>query len=505
MSSISTSEGGVTIITERGVPNLFGRSSPLDYPHLEKIHDKLGPEAMERQIALREKECGGRQLQFKRWAKSANDFNTREAAILGFITDSQTHLAMEAEYQLYRTSKWMRLLPTKTNIPFGAKTVQYQVYDLAGEGKFIDDDGSNIEYVSVKRESPSYNLRYAGIGVKYNFHELESAAFGGTALNPLLMRAAMRGANNHMEKAWFQGLKNQGTEWSKGLINLATTGANKVGLGTASTSTWDGASPLTAPNILEFIGLQIDDIQDDQEIVGNALQGRVVVVLPPTQYKIIRRRPLSETYPNRSIWSYVEENNTWTSDNSGTLEIFKMSELIGAGASSSDRMIVGLFTEEIMEGRDLAYANAARSTDCGPGGENPDRLQVRSALHQEAVCASLCGWDIRGLMADKITREQFRAQFPDLSAHDDSLVDLAIDDAQAFHTATKKGQLFASAHLLTVGEKKELQRHRTGPIEANYYRFGTAEGDSFWASTGYGRKFRALEQVLGVTESLHVA
>ena len=110
-------------------------------------------------------------------------------------------------------------------------------------------------------------------------------------------------------------------------------------------------------------------------------------------------------------------------------------------------------------------------------------------------------------MATKITIAQFRAQFPDLTVADyaDSLVDIAIDDAWAFHKASIKGQLFAAAHFLTVGDQAELQRHRTGPIEANYYKFGTADGDSFWAATGYGRKFRVLEQTLSAAASLHVA
>ena len=110
-------------------------------------------------------------------------------------------------------------------------------------------------------------------------------------------------------------------------------------------------------------------------------------------------------------------------------------------------------------------------------------------------------------MASKITLTQFRAQFPELTVakYSDELVNLAIDDIQVFHAATAQGQLWGAAHLLTVGEKRELQRHRTGPIEANYYRFGTEQGDSFWASTRYGRGFRTLEQTLSATASLHVS
>jgi len=346
MSKIISTPAG---IVKPGVPNLFGRSSPLDYGHLAKVHDELGVEAMESQIRERV-DFVGAPFDFSGWSRSNNNFHTREDAVLGFMTDTQTHVAMEAEYQLYRTSKWMRIFPVKSNIPFGAKTVQYQVYDLAGEGTFIDEAGSSIQYVSVKRESPSYNLRYAGVGVKYSLHELEAAAYGGTSLNPLLMRAAMRGANKHMERAWFQGIANEGSDWARGLINQATTGSNAVGISTASSKTWDSTSDAaTAAAILEWVGKLIDDLQDDEEVVGTALTGRVLLLLPPTQYKILRRRPLSNTYVNRGIWSYVEENNTWTSDASGTLELMKLSELKGAGASSSDRAICGLFNEEVLE------------------------------------------------------------------------------------------------------------------------------------------------------------
>jgi len=108
-------------------------------------------------------------------------------------------------------------------------------------------------------------------------------------------------------------------------------------------------------------------------------------------------------------------------------------------------------------------------------------------------------------MAVQASLAQFRDRFPELSEYSDSDVELALSDAVLFHSATTRGQLWAAAHILTVGEKRELQRHRTGPIEANYYRFGTEIGDSFWAATRYGRRFRVWESTLEAGFSIHVS
>lgn len=332
-------------ILKRGLPNPFGRTSPLDYTHLAKIHDDEGVEALEAYIAERVA-LTGKQFRFDEVRKY--DRTNEEAASLQFVTDNQTHLVIEAEYWLYRKAQFMDIIPMKTDVEFGATAVQYQVYDLAAKGDFVDEPGSSINYASVTKNSPSYGVRYGATGVKYNLHELAAAAFGGTNLNPLLMKAAMMGANKHIEQAWFRGLNRRGADWSRGILNQST-GANGISRTSVSTQ-WDASTPETALNILETIQTSIDRVQDDEGVVGTNLDGTVLVLLPPSQFKIVCRRPLSETIPNKSIWEYVEEKNTWSKRTNGSVMVKELVECRGAGQGGTDRMMTGLFSEETVEG-----------------------------------------------------------------------------------------------------------------------------------------------------------
>ena len=326
--------------------NIFGRTSPLDWAHMAFVHDHFGPEEMEVQIRLRERMVGKPlQLPDRQYDLVSN----KDASILGYVTDNQTHLVMEAEHWLYRKTKYTELIPVKSDIPFGTQAVRYEVFDRSGEGDFLDEGGKSVNYVSVDRRSPSYSLRYAGIGVKYNYHEMAASMLSNSALNPKLMQAAVEGAIKQMQRAWFEGLANEGGAWRYGILNQPTNPNvdNHVSLTTSTDGAWSGASAATPHQILEVVQSTIDRIQDDEEIVGGQLQGTLCIVMPPSLRKIIKRRPLSESYPTRSIWSYIMENNTWP--DGFDVKLMQLAECKGAGVGGTDRILSGVLTDDVLE------------------------------------------------------------------------------------------------------------------------------------------------------------
>lgn len=109
---------------------------------------------------------------------------------------------------------------------------------------------------------------------------------------------------------------------------------------------------------------------------------------------------------------------------------------------------------------------------------------------------------------------QFRARFPEFSAIDDSVINLALSDAAAVMDVTRwdtrfdTGQAFLAAHYVSLsstgsgqggGSVGPVSQATTGPLSVSYAVPTALNGsEAMLGSTVYGQRYLELRNMVGL-------
>ena len=340
------------IISTNPQYNLYGRRSWQSYSLFKDFANQHGEQAAV-QFVGSIFEMYGKEANFNMsGSRIGQSFTSDSAQALNFLTDSLTHIDLEAKEQAYAMpNRYLRLFPIKMGIPRGANRVQFTLYDYAGKASVVDNTG-NFPIANIIRKADSTPLLTSGVSLQYTLDELEAALFQGVMLEPTSVKAAAMALRNYKEDTWIKGDSQLDTEWKRGIINQPTSGTDKVELLTALSTAWDATSPPSplaiAYNILDAI---THLIENSGEVIGSTLVGDIVVGLPTKQHSLVHNRPISGENPSVKIVDFVKNSNVWTSYYpSGNIVFESIRELKGAGASNADRMVVYLKSEDVLFG-----------------------------------------------------------------------------------------------------------------------------------------------------------
>ena len=314
------------------MPDIFGRNA-LDYQHLRDMHSEA---ATVLNTYLQNQASGGQRHDFAALRRFANE----EAQPVGYLTDNLQAIQSLVEEVLYTDFRLDDFVPIVTNIPEGAKTYSYRVMDRVGQGRFIDNDGSNAPSANVSLSMVAYTLEYAGIVPEWTREDVRAAMFGGVALDTETVRAATTGAMDHIEEV---GLRGDGARGFTGLINQ-DTGTGGVSRSDATST----ISSMTGDEIVEFLQDQVTSIvTDSAETFGRSIRAGLSIYLPLEQGAKVNDTRLTDI--DRTAWEYFVEHNLWFTYTGERPQLRLVAELDQAGDSDTDRMIVALMNDRIME------------------------------------------------------------------------------------------------------------------------------------------------------------
>ena len=317
------------------MPDIFGLG-PLDYRHLQDMHE-AGPQVLEGYLNQQAQGALRRRHSFEALQRFAN----AEAEPIGYMTDNLQAIQAMVEETLYTDFRLDDFVPIITNIPEGAKTYSYRVMDRVGQGRFIDNDGSNAPSANVSLTAVPYTLEYAGIVPEWTIEDVRSALFGGVALDNETVMAATTGSMDHIELV---GLKGDSPRGFKGLVNQLTTGSNGVNRSEAAAT----IDSMTGDEIVEFLQAEVTTlITSSAEVFGRSIRSGLSIYLPLEQGAIVANKRLTDI--ERTAWEYFAEHNLWYSYTGERPALKLVSELKGGGRNGSDRMIVGLKNDRVME------------------------------------------------------------------------------------------------------------------------------------------------------------
>jgi len=319
------------------MPDIFGKSQK-DYGHLVAIQKGGFMDAHNKELAVRGKTHSFNALcdSHNPVAQPLNDVEAVAQAV-GFVTNNLQAIQAQVEETLYLDFRLNELIPIVTNVPEGATTYSYRVTDKAGQGSFIENNGTNASGAGISARNVPYSIEYAGIVAKWSIEDLRRAAFTGIPLDSETIDAAATGAMDHIEKV---GLVGDAARNFVGLTNLS-------GIPTSTAAAnW---STLSAEALVKVIQAEITAvIKSTNEIVGRVIKKGLTIYLPIDQFALVTETNIAAD-ANKTVWDFVSQYNTWTQMTGQKPMIKQVAELATAGAGSTARLLVGFNDVKVME------------------------------------------------------------------------------------------------------------------------------------------------------------
>lgn len=97
----------------------------------------------------------------------------------------------------------MRLIPVSTDVPPGAKTITYRMWDTVGMAKIIANYADDLPRAGVTAREFTSPVRGIGISYGYTFQDIRAAQMAGANLDTAEQFAAKRGHDETINKlAW---------------------------------------------------------------------------------------------------------------------------------------------------------------------------------------------------------------------------------------------------------------------------------------------------------------
>jgi hypothetical protein len=256
-----------------------------------------------------------------------NFYQVSDQQAMGFLISQTAHIESQVVEIQYPDIQYPQLIPVDTSANEWAKSVTYFSIDKTGKAGWFHAQAKDIHVADVERAQHEVEIHMADIGYRYNIEELGQAMMvPNSNLSADRAAAARRAYEEWVDDT---ALRGKAEKAIYGIMNYP--GITKVlAKNTGGNTTWDSKSA--------------DDIMED---VNNALTGIYTgtltiemadtLLLPVTALTILGNKRIPDT--DRSVMSYLKENNTFTQITGRPLTIRALRGLETAGQNGSGRMI----------------------------------------------------------------------------------------------------------------------------------------------------------------------
>lgn len=215
----------------------------------------------------------------------------------------------------------MSLFPISTEVPAGASTITYRVYDQVGFAKIIANYSDDLPRVEVGGQEYTTPIRGLGDSYGYSMQEIRAAQMAQMNLDAMKVRAARDGHDQTINKLAWAGDAISGLPGFLTNPNLPAYVVPATGTGTSKTF-----ASKTADQIIEDVNGLINSIVGLTKGVHRPNQ----VWLPLAQYTRMMSLRIPEL--NVTVMSFLRDNNPGVT-------FLPVVELTGAGAGGTDVMI----------------------------------------------------------------------------------------------------------------------------------------------------------------------
>lgn len=227
------------------------------------------------------------------------------ANMLGWREDAHETavLARQLDYvqaQVYRTEyselKALQFIPEASDVPVGAKTFTYRVWDRFGMAKVIKDYANDFEAVGVLAKEVTQKTVDLGDFYEYSLTDLEHAAFTNTPLSTELADAARLAMDLAMDNILSLGDPDTGLP---GFVNFGN-----VPIATLPNGDWRNPSTTAMEKLADLRYLASVPVINTKE-----LHKPDTLLLDTESYEDVAGTPVSDNAPDKTILSVFLATN----------------------------------------------------------------------------------------------------------------------------------------------------------------------------------------------------
>lgn len=257
-------------------------------------------------------------------------FDASPAAAMSFLLSQRTHIETQVYETKYPDVTYAELIPVDTSAPEWAPIVAVASVDARGELAFVGPQSNDINRADVGYKMGTHPVQTAALGYGYSLEEINQARMMGMNLSADKASAAMRIAEQGLNKLAYLGNADAGYD---GLFN--TPSVPVAAAGSTIAALVAGATDVAgAQAVVTFFQQRIDRVYLDNT---NTTYAPTHILLPPAQRNMLA----SAILPfggNMTLLQYLEMN--LVSGRSGKVQFVPDLSLKGAGAAKADRMMV---------------------------------------------------------------------------------------------------------------------------------------------------------------------
>lgn len=244
---------------------------------------------------------------------------------LGFVESTLTHVEAKVYETEYRHIVYQDVVPVSNEAGEGATSVTYYSVDGATMGKFIGSNAIDVPLSDISTKQSIVPVELGAVGYKYSDEELRQAAMLNRPLPQTKANLTMRGFEEHAQDVCFNGDATKGLEGFLDNSNVPSSSVVNPGSGTE----WVNKTPA---QILADVNSLFAQVFETTKQVESADK----LCLPTSQYSFIANTPRSDN-SDTTILMYLVQNSTYINS---VEDIISLPELVGAGAATTDRMMV---------------------------------------------------------------------------------------------------------------------------------------------------------------------
>ena len=245
-------------------------------------------------------------------------------AALGFLINQTSYIEQQVNEIVYPDIQYPELIPVDTSAGEFAKSVTYYSSDKYGEANWINGNSDDLPLAGTemtKFQTPVYT---AAIGYSFGWEEVNQAMLLGRNLQADDAAAARRAYEEMVDRVAILGDSRKGFQ---GLINNSSVNA-----ASATNGDWGGTGT-TSDQVLE-------DVNNALLAVGSSTLYTSIadtLLLSFGKMNFLATTRLGDT--ERTLLSFLRENNTYTAMTGRPLTIRGVRGLETAGVGATERMI----------------------------------------------------------------------------------------------------------------------------------------------------------------------
>ena len=212
-----------------------------------------------------------------------------------------------------------------------AMSVQYGVTGGSGAGPVQAGGSNGLPIVQASYDKGIFKAHAFNVALRVMWQDMQRANFVGRSLDQTLQDGVRKTYDKHLDQNVYMGIPEYGTT---GLFNDPNVVYSNVVAGAATTTAWNTKTP---DEILFDINDAIIDAWEAAEYDESAMPNHILV--PYEQFNYLATTKVS-SLAEKTILTFLLENNISKQTKGIDLVIAPTRWAKGAGASSTDRMLV---------------------------------------------------------------------------------------------------------------------------------------------------------------------